>query len=125
MTEKEKRMGFRTTRKGELRLDYQKFARYVQKKLKLIYTENGEFWRYKNGVYKPIFHCVDNKKTVFVLAAAILKCSGQEYMTWEEIIHHPALFPFNIEHVTQADLAACDRFVLERMGDNVVIRFRT
>ena len=79
----------------------------------------------KNGVYKPISHHVDNKKTLYVLAAAILKCSGLEYMTWEEIVHHPALFPFNIEYVTQADLAACDRFLLERMGDNIVIRFRT
>lgn len=78
----------------------------------------------KNGVYKPICHTVDNKKIVSVLAAAILKCSGQEYMTWEEIIHHPALFPFTIEYVTQADLAAYDRFALERMGDNIVIRFR-
>ena len=78
----------------------------------------------KNGVYKPLFHHVDDRKIVTVLAAAILKCSRLEYMTWEELINHPALFPFHIEHVTQADLAACDRFVLERMGDNIVIRFR-
>ena len=45
-------------------------------------------------------------------------------MTWEEIIHHPVLFPFDIKHVTQADLSTCDRFALERMGDNVVIRMK-
>ena len=78
----------------------------------------------KNGTYKPECHTVDNRKIVCVLAAAILNCSGQEYMTWEEIIHHPALFPFDIEHVTQADLAACERFHLERMGDDMVIRIK-
>lgn len=78
----------------------------------------------KNGVYKPIVHLVSDKKTVCVLASAILKCSGREYMTWEEIVHHPALFPFEIEHVTQADLPSCSRLVLERMGDDVVIRIR-
>ena len=54
MNKYEKRIGFRTKKDGEVYLDYQKFAGYIQKKLKLIYTENGEFWRYKNGVYKPI-----------------------------------------------------------------------
>ena len=54
MTKYEKRIGFRTTKEGEIQLDYQKFAHYVKKEIKLICTENGEFWRYKNGVYKPI-----------------------------------------------------------------------
>ena len=38
------------------------------------------------------------------------------------IINHPALFAFRIEHVTQADIAACDHLLLERMGDEIVIR---
>jgi len=78
----------------------------------------------KNGIYKSLHHTVDNKKIVWVLVATILKCAGKEYMTWEEIIHHPALFPFIIEYVAQSDLAACDRFKLERMGDDIVIRLR-
>ena len=45
-------------------------------------------------------------------------------MTWEQIVHHPAMFPFEIEHVTQADVAACNQLLLERMGDDVVIRLR-
>ena len=76
MTEKEKRMGFRTTRKGELRLDYQKFARYVQKKLKLIYTENGEFWRYKNGVYKPI-----SEERIKAFMASLILSTYPEFLT--------------------------------------------
>ena len=54
MTQQEKQIGFKTNEDGEIYLDYQEFARYVHKKLKLIYTENGEFWRYRKGVYKPI-----------------------------------------------------------------------
>lgn len=76
------------------------------------------------GTYKPISHVVDDRHVMCILAAAILKCSDHKYMTWEHIIHHPALFPFEIRHVTQADIAACERFILERMGDDVVIRLK-
>lgn len=54
MTEKQRRMGFGMTRQGEVKLDYQKFANHIKKRLKIIYTEKGEFWRYQNGVYIPI-----------------------------------------------------------------------
>ena len=59
---------------------------------------------------------------VQLLCAAIIERSGKEYMTWEEFISHPALFPFRIENVTQADMASCEHLCLERMGDDVVIR---
>ena len=78
----------------------------------------------RNGTYEPIRHGVDDKNIVCVLVAAILKCAAHEYMTWEQIVHHPAMFPFEIEHVTQADVAACNQLLLERMGDDVVIRLR-
>lgn len=45
-------------------------------------------------------------------------------MTWEEIADHRALFPYEIEHVTQADLAACEKLCLERIGDDIVIRVK-
>ena len=76
------------------------------------------------GTYTATKAVVDSKQIVYALANAIITNEKCEYMTWEEIIHHPALFPFEIKHVTQADLAACDRFALERMGDNVVIRMK-
>ncbi len=44
-------------------------------------------------------------------------------MTWEEIIHHPVMFPFVIEGVTQADLVTNGWLKLERMGDNTVVRY--
>jgi hypothetical protein len=77
-----------------------------------------------SGTYAAAKYTVDNKRIVYVLAEAILKNEQREYMTWEEIIHHPALFPFDVENVTQGDMASCDRFALERMGDDVVIRRR-
>lgn len=76
------------------------------------------------GSYTATKHIVDNKHIVYVQVDAILKNEQREYMKWEEIVHHPALFPFSIENVTQADLASCERFALERMGDDVVIRHR-
>lgn len=54
MTKDAIRLGFRKDDDGGIYLDYQEFAYYVQEKLNVIYTENGEFWRYKKGVYKPI-----------------------------------------------------------------------
>lgn len=54
MTKHEEKIGFRTDDDGGLYLDCQEFANYVQTKINVIYTENGEFLRYKNGVYKPI-----------------------------------------------------------------------
>lgn len=76
------------------------------------------------GAYTAANYTVDSKRIVYVLVDSILKNEQREYMTWEEIIHHPALFPFTIENVTQADLASCNHFVIERMGDDVVIRHK-
>ena len=77
------------------------------------------------GSYTVKHYVIDDKHIVFALADAILKNENREYMMWEEIIHHPALYPFEIQHVTQADIASCDHFALERMGDDVVIRIKS
>ena len=82
--------------------------------------ESGE----KSGTYRMIKHKLDNPKIVCMLAAAILNCSENEYLTWEQLIHHPVMFPFAVSGVTQADMPICERLVLERMGDNVVIRYK-
>jgi len=76
----------------------------------------------RNGIYTIKQHSVSDPHMVCVLCAAILAHSSNGYMTWEGIINHPALFPFEIEHVTQADVAASSYLALERMGDQVVIR---
>lgn len=76
----------------------------------------------KQGNFALTQRTINNPHIVYLFATAILQASGKEYMTWESIVNHPALFPFQIEHVTQADIAACDHLGLERMGDAVVIR---
>ncbi len=75
-----------------------------------------------NGFYTKETQPLSTVSAVQLLCAAVIERSGKEYMTWEEVISHPALFPFRIENVTQADMASCEHLSLERMGDDVVIR---
>ena len=65
-----------------------------------------------------------NPKIMQLLCAAIIERSEKEYMTWEEIVQHPSLFPFSIDGLTQGDMASCEYLCLERMGDDVVIRLK-
>ena len=76
------------------------------------------------GVFNISRHSISDSKLVCYLAVAVITASPKEYLTWEAIANHRALFPYEIEHVTQADLAACEKLCLERMGDEVVIRIR-
>ena len=77
------------------------------------------------GTYNRNIMTMENPQVMQLLCAAIIERSGKEYMTWEEIIQHPALFPFRISNTTQADMAACDHLTLERMGDDIVIHLKT
>ena len=77
---------------------------------------------------KPVGTYTHNKITVSdpnmmqLLCASVVMASGKEYMTWENITQHPALFPFVEEGLTQGDMASCEHLCLERMGDDIVIR---
>ncbi len=74
------------------------------------------------GTYKRNTMAISDVNTMQLLCASLIDASGKEYMSWEEVIHHPALFPFVICDISQADMAACDNLLLERMGDEVVLR---
>jgi hypothetical protein len=76
------------------------------------------------GIYRATKTIVTDRIIASILVVAVIECSGCNYLNWGEIIHHPALFPFQIEHVSQADVAACDRLTLEKMGDDVVLRIK-
>ena len=78
----------------------------------------------KDGVYRPISYKIDDVQIVSLICATIIKVTNHEYMSWEEICQHPALFPFQIENVTQNDVAASDMLSLERVGDSVVLRLK-
>ncbi len=74
------------------------------------------------GTYCRNTMTLNDQKIMQLLCAAVIERSGKEYMTWEEIVQHPALFPFQVVDLTQADMASCKHLCLERMGDDVVIR---
>lgn len=74
--------------------------------------------------YAKVTHTVSDTKVVALLFAAVMLATEQQYMTWESFITHPAIFPFTINDVTQADMAAISYLVMERMGDQVVFRIK-
>jgi hypothetical protein len=63
-----------------------------------------------------------NTNTTALLFASILLDTEQQYMTWKRFISYPAIFPFSICDVTQADMAAVSYLAMERMGEQVVFR---
>ncbi len=76
----------------------------------------------KHTTYEKVTHKVSDTKVVALPFAAIMQATEQQYMTWESFITHPAIFPFVICDVTQADMAAVPYLAMERMGEQVVFR---
>jgi len=74
--------------------------------------------------YAKVTHTVSDPKVVALLFAAVMLATEQQYMTWESFITHPVIFPFTINNVTQADMAAIPYLIMERMGEQVVFRIK-
>ena len=74
--------------------------------------------------YSKVMHKVSDPKVVALLFAGVMLATEQQYMTWESFITHPAIFPFTITDVMQADMAAVPYFAMERMGEQVVFRVK-
>ena len=74
--------------------------------------------------YAKVEHAVSDPKVVAMLFASVMIATEQQYMTWEGFITHPAIFPFYINNVTQADMALISYLGMERMGDHVVFRIK-
>jgi hypothetical protein len=74
--------------------------------------------------YVKVMHSVSDPKIVALLFAAVMLATEQQYMTWERFITHPAIFPFAINDVTQADMAAVPYLAMVRMGEQVVFRLK-
>lgn len=72
--------------------------------------------------YARVTHTISDVKVVALLFAAVILATDQQYMTWENFITHPTIFPFIITDVTQADIAAMPYLVMERMGTQVIVR---
>lgn len=75
----------------------------------------------EKGKYKKHITIIREPKTVELLSIAVIQRSGQGGLTWEDILQHAALFPFQIENVTQADMAASEKLRLNKMGDRIII----
>lgn len=78
----------------------------------------------KHTSYAKVTHKVSDHKVAALLFAAIMVATEQQYMTWESFITHPAIFPFAICNITQADMAAIPYLTMERMGSQVVFRIK-
>lgn len=76
----------------------------------------------KSANYEKCVYTISDPNAVALLFASILLATEQQYMTWESFISHPAIFPFSICNVTQADMAAVPYLAMERMGEQVVFR---
>ena len=76
----------------------------------------------RTGEYGYAKHDVSDTKAAAILLAATMACSKQTHIAWNALIQHPAIFPFNIIHVSQGDIAACEMILLEKMGDGIVLR---
>lgn len=74
--------------------------------------------------YAKVTHSISDPKVVSLLFAAVMRATKQQYMTWESFISHPSIFPFIINNVTQADMAAVPYLIMERMGELVVFRIK-
>ena len=73
------------------------------------------------GRYIKHITVLRESKTVELLTIALLQHAGQEGLTWESITQHPVFFPFQIENVSQADMAASEKLQLNKMGDRILI----
>lgn len=78
----------------------------------------------EKGTYSSHHWIVDDVKVVTLLTAALLVCNDRPHMTWSAISQDPAIFPFEIRGVGQADVVSCERLSLERSGNDVVIRLK-
>lgn len=78
----------------------------------------------KAGTFTIKKRVISDTRLVNYMAVAVLMATDVNYMTWENIAGNRSLFPFTVEHVTQADAATCEKLCLERMGDDVVIRVK-
>jgi len=76
----------------------------------------------KSTNFEKIMHTISDPNVAALLFATVMLATEQQYMTWESFISHPAIFPFTICDITQADMAAVPYLTMERMGEQVVFR---
>lgn len=78
----------------------------------------------KHGGYQKATIEVSDGQIVAFLLYAILTASSRTYMTWDEFVNSPMLFPFFITGVSQSDIMGSDMLTFERSNGEVVICVR-
>lgn len=78
----------------------------------------------EKGTYSAHNWIVDDAKVVTLLTTALLVCKDRPHMTWSAISQDPAIFPFKITGVGQADVAVCERLIIEKSGNEIVLRYK-
>lgn len=96
----------------------------LSKNLKSLRDMDALTYGDNHASYAKVTHMVSDPKVIALLFAAVMHATKQQYMTWESFITHPTIFPFTINHVTQADMAAIPYLIMERMGEHVVFRIK-
>jgi len=94
----------------------------LSKNLKTLRDLGVIEWADTRVNYKKIAHAVSGPKVTALLLASVILATEKQYMTWESFLSHPTIFPFIINDVTQADIAAIPYLTMERMGEQVVCR---
>lgn len=76
----------------------------------------------EKGTYKANTWEMSDVQSAILLTAALLSGKEHAQMTWSALSQNPAIFPFELTRVSQADVAACEEIKLEKSGNEVVIR---
>lgn len=84
----------------------------------------GALEKVGSSSYTKKYITISDQKVVALLFAALLIATDRQYMTWESFIKHPAIFPFEIKNITQADITTVPYLAIERMGEQVVFRIK-
>ena len=87
--------------------------------LKDIHALNpGEEKRsYKSNTWE-----ISDVQSAIMLTAALLSSKEHAQMTWSELSQNPAIFPFELTRVSQADVASCEKIRLEKSGNEIKLR---
>lgn len=74
------------------------------------------------GTYQRRQHIIHDHSVVWMLLYATLRSGRQGYLPWEAFVSHPALFPFVIDCVAEADMASLPLIMMDRYNGQTVFR---
>lgn len=94
----------------------------LQKNVKTLRKLGALTTHGRAGVYRKQHYKISNLYVVWMLFHATLQSSQRGYLTWDAFVSHPALFPFTIDCVTEADMASIPSVMMDRYNGQTVFR---